>query len=32
MCLFLLRNFLDVNRLKKVLDKFKIVWYNKITK
>lgn len=32
MCPFLLRIFLDVNRLKKILDKFKRVWYNKITK
>ena len=29
---FLLRVFLDVNRLKKILDKFKILCYNKITK
>lgn len=32
MCPFLLRNFLDVNRLKKVLDKFNFLCYNKITK
>ena len=29
---FLLRVFLDVNRLKKILDKSKILCYNKITK
>ena len=32
MCPFLLRIFLDVNRLKKVLDKFKIMWYNLVTR
>ena len=32
MCPFLLRAFLDVNRLKKVLDKSKIVWYNLVTR
>lgn len=32
MCPFLFLAHLDVNRLKKVLDKFKIIWYNKITK
>lgn len=32
MCPFLLRIFLDVNRLKKVLDKFKRVCYNLITR
>lgn len=32
MCPFLLRIFLDVNRLKKVLDKFKILWYNLVTR
>ena len=29
---FLFTHFLDVNRLKKVLDKFRILCYNKITK
>ena len=32
MCPFLLRIFLDVNRLKKVLDKFKRVCYNLVTR
>lgn len=32
MCPFLLRIFLDVNRLKKILDKFKRVWYNLVTR
>ena len=32
MCPFLLRIFLDVNRLKKVLDKFNFLCYNLVTK
>ena len=32
MCPFLLRAFLDVNRLKKVLDKFNFLCYNLVTK
>ena len=32
MCPFLLRAFLDVNRLKKVLDKFKRLCYNLVTR
>ena len=32
MCPFLLRVFLDVNRLKKVLDKFKRLCYNLVTR
>lgn len=32
MCPFLLRIFLDVNRLKKVLDKFNLLCYNLVTR
>lgn len=32
MCPFLLRTFLDVNRLKKVLDKFNFLYYNLVTR
>ena len=32
MCPFLLRIFLDVDRLKKVLDKFNLLCYNLVTR